>query len=195
MNKFVAAVIAAGLFAPGVALAQAPTALGEAHARSAMLVFGCSNISSLSAGPNGSWHGQCSKGGATVNVMMDSQGVVTAGGTPTHETEPMARSAATSAGCNNVTQLSPGPDNSWHGQCSKGGAIVNVAVDKSGTVTTGQPTAHLTEAHARSILTSAGCSNISTLSGAADGSWFGQCAKGGKTNNVSVDGKGAVTIQ
>ena len=121
MIKFVVAV-SAGLLAPGLALAQSqsPSALGEAHARSAMLVFGCSNISSLSAGPAGSWHGQCSKGGSTVNVVMDSQGVVTAGGTPTHETEPMARSAATSAGCASVTQLSPGPDNSWHGQCSKG---------------------------------------------------------------------------
>ena len=196
MNKFAAAVVLAASVAPGLAFAQAQTSapLGEAHARSAMTVFGCSNISSLSPGPQGSWHGQCSKGGATVNVVMDNKGVVTSGGTPTHMTEAMARSAATNA-CSNVSVLNPGPDNSWHGQCSKGGTNVNVAVDKNGAVTTGQPTTHLTEGNARSLLTDAGCSGISTLSGGADGSWFGQCSKGGKTTNVSVSSKGVVTTQ
>ena len=193
--KFAAAIIVAGSLASSLAFAQSPSPLGEAHARSAMTVFGCSNISALSPGPNGSWHGQCSKGGAIVNVAMDSKGVVTAGNQPTHETEAMARSAATSAGCSSISLLHQGPNNSWHGQCAKGGATVNLAVDSNGTVTTGQPVSFITENNARSILTSAGCSSISTLSAGSDGSWFGQCAKGGKTSNVSVDPKGAVTVQ
>ena len=183
----------AACVAPGVAAAQ--TALTQAHARSAMTDYGCANVSSLSPGPNGSWHGQCSKGGATVNVMMDSAGKVTSGGMPSHITESSARSAATDAGCNNTSVLSAGPNGSWHGQCSKGGATVNVAVDSTGKVTTGQMPTHLTEGNARSILTDAGCASISSLNSGPDGSWVGQCAKGGKLSNVSVDSKGTVTAQ
>ena len=127
----------AGLAVPGLALAQgaAPataTALGEGHARSAMTTYGCANISGLSAGPSGSWHGQCYKGGSPVSVMMDSEGKVVSGTAPTHITEGHARSALTQFGCANISGLYSAPDGAWAGQCYKGGQPVNVMVDNTG---------------------------------------------------------------
>ena len=52
---------------------------------------------------------------------------------------------------------------------------------------------HITEGGARSLLTGFGCSNLSTLTMGADGGWYGQCTKGGRTQNVSVDSAGTMT--
>ena len=187
----------AGLAVPGLALAQgaapaasASTALGEGHARSAMTAYGCATISGLSAGPSGSWHGQCYKGGQPVNVAMDSQGKVTSGTAPAHLTESHARSAMTAYGCATISGLSAGPSGSWHGQCYKGGQPVNVAMDSQGKVTSGTAPTHITEGHARSALTQYGCATISALNSAPDGAWAGQCYKGGQPVNVMVDNTG-----
>ena len=181
--------------APASARAAGDANLGEAHARSAMIEYGCGNVSILSAGPAGSWHGQCSKGGKTIDVVMDSKGVVTSGNAPTHMTEANARSAMTAYGCSNVSSLGAGPNGSWHGLCLKGGQTVNVSMDSSGVVASGTPPQHLTDAHARSILTNFGCSGISALNVSGDGGWVGQCSKGGKTVVATVDGSGAVTTR
>ncbi len=185
----------AGLAVPSLALAQGAvpataTALGEGHARSAMTAYGCASISGLSAGPSGSWHGQCAKGGQTVNVAMDSEGKVTSGTAPTHLTEGHARSAMTAYGCASISGLSAGPSGSWHGQCAKGGQTVNVAMDSEGKVTSGTAPTHITEGHARSALTTYGCATISALYSAPDGAWAGQCYKGGQPVNVMVDNTG-----
>ena len=201
MNCFSTLAAMALLASPAMTLSQAsaqPAAaqtLGESHARSAMVDYGCASVSTLSAGPAGSWHGQCSKGGRTVNVMMDSKGVVTSGGTPEHLTEGHARSAMTAYGCSSISGLGAGPEGSWHGLCSKGGQTVNVAMDSKGVVTSGTPPQHLTDGQARSILTDFGCSNISGLNVAADGGWLGQCVKGGRTVVAVVNKSGTVTTR
>ena len=192
MKHLLAVIALAGVALPFASHAQG-TMLGESHARSAMTSFGCGSISSLSAGPGGSWHGQCVKGGATVNVMMDSKGTVTSGAAPTHITESQARSALTSLGCSSISTLGAGPNGSWHGQCAKGGATVNAMVDNKGVATTGGTPTHVTESQARSILTGAGCSAITSLNMGMDSAWHGQCAKGGKTVDAMVDSKGAAT--
>jgi len=107
----------------------------EAHARSAMTDFGCSNLSTLGQGPESSWHGQCSKGGKIVNVMMDRQGKVAAGTAPGHIAEGNARSMLMDAGCNNVSSLKMDTGGSWRGQCSKGGRTVNAAINDQGKIT------------------------------------------------------------
>lgn len=137
MNKTLVMLALAGLVAPGLASAQnaAQPAMGEGHARAAMLAFGCSNLSSLGQGPEGSWHGQCTKGGQNVDVMMDRQGKVTAG-RPGHMTEGQARAAMMQAGCSNLSSLSMGQDGNWRAQCTKGGRTVNASVDAQGKATT-----------------------------------------------------------
>ncbi len=199
MRALITMAALAGLALPGLAFAQGtapmaatPAVLGEGHARSAMTAYGCASISGLSAGPSGSWHGQCAKGGQTVNVAMDSQGKVTSGTAPAHLTESHARSAMTAYGCASISGLSAGPSGSWHGQCAKGGQTVNVAMDSEGKVTSGTAPTHITEGHARSALTQYGCANISSLNSAPDGAWAGQCYKGGQPVNVMVDSTGKV---
>ena len=190
MNRTVAVLAVLGLAGSMPAWAQAPAgALTEAHARSSLMGYGCSNVSQLSAGPGGSWHGQCSKGGQTINVMVDPEGKVSTRA-PTHITEAHARSAVTAYGCSNVSTLSRGPQGTWHGSCTKGGQTINVMVDQQGKVSPSASAGHITEAHARSALMDYGCTNISTLSPGADGNWSGQCSKGGRTVNVTVDQQG-----
>ena len=118
------------------AQATSQAAMTEGHARSAMYAAGCSNLSSLGRGPQGSWHGQCTKGGQVVNAMMDSQGKVTTGGAMDHMTEGHARSAMLQAGCSNISSLNADDDGTWRAQCTKGGRTVNAAVDGQGKVTT-----------------------------------------------------------
>ena len=114
-----------------------PPMMTEGQARYALTDFGCgsTSISNLGPGPNGSWHGQCQKGGALTNVMVDAQGKASAMAAPaSHITEAQARYALVDFGCSSTytSALSQGPDGSWVGQCQKGGAITNVAVDKTG---------------------------------------------------------------
>jgi hypothetical protein len=191
MNRMVAVLAIAGLAGSAPAWAQTPGgSLTEGHARASLMGYGCSNVSQLSPGPGGSWHGQCQKGGQTVNVMVDPEGKASTAAA-SHITEAHARSAVTAYGCSNVSTLSRGPQGTWHGSCTKGGQTINVMVDQQGKVSpaTGGP-GHITEAHARSALMDYGCTNLSTLGAGADGSWFGQCSKGGKTVNVTVDQQG-----
>jgi hypothetical protein len=51
----------------------------------------------------------------------------------------------------------------------------------------------LTAMHARSAMTDFGCSGITTLGVAADGGYYAQCMKGGRTINVMMDKSGAVS--
>ena len=175
-----------GSLAPGLALAQTTSSLTASHARSAMTEFGCNGITALGLSPDGEYHGQCTKGGKLINVMMDKNGKVSEATNVRHITEGHARYALTSFGCSNISQLGSGPNGSWHGQCYKAGAPTNVMVDSKGVASVASPT-HVTEGMARSALTDYGCASISTLSMTSEGSWVGQCAKGGRTQNVSVD--------
>lgn len=52
----------------------APSHITSASARADLMAHGCNNVSSLSRGPRGSWHGRCDKGGKTVDVMVDPEG-------------------------------------------------------------------------------------------------------------------------
>ena len=129
MKKSLALAAALCLAGSGVAWAQA-SGMTEPQARSVLTSYGCGNISHLSMGPQGSWHGQCSKGGRTMDVMVDAQGKA---GPSTaemaHITSAHARSALMDFGCSNVSGLSRGPEGTWHGQCSKGGRTRDVMVD------------------------------------------------------------------
>lgn len=153
LNKTLAMSVLAGALAAGVACTpqNAPqstaaqtapravtsqAAMTEAHARSAMMGAGCSNISALGRGPQGSWHGQCTKGGQTVNAVMDGQGKVTTGGTMDHMTESRARYAMMEAGCSNISSLNADDDGTWRAQCTKGGRTVDASIDGQGKVTT-----------------------------------------------------------
>jgi hypothetical protein len=190
MNRTVAALALIGFVGAVPAWAQAPAgSLTEGHARSAMMGYGCSNLSGLSVAPSGSWHGQCQKGGQTINVMVDRDGKVSTG-TASHMTEAHARSALTAFGCSNLSVLGRGRDGNWHGTCTKGGQVTEVMVDQQGKAAAAPMSGHMTEAHARAALMGYGCTNLSTLSSGADGSWNGQCTKGGRTVNVTVDPEG-----
>lgn len=191
MNRLLATFVLFGLAAPGLALAQgsAATRLGDGHARSAMMQYGCTSISGLSAQADGDYESQCTKGGKIVNVSMDKTGKVTEIASLNHLTDGQARYALAQFGCNNISNLGTGPNGTWHGQCYKGGVATNVMVDAKGVASAGSPT-HVTESAARSMLVDFGCNNISTLTMGGDGSWYGQCSKGGKIQNMSVDSKG-----
>ena len=191
MNRLLATFVLFGLGTSGLALAQGSGApsLTDGHARSAMTQFGCSSISGLSVRPDGQYQGQCVKGGQVVNVSMDKTGKVEQVASLNHLTDGQARYALTNFGCSNISNLGTGPGGTWHGQCYKGGVPTNVMVDAKG-VASAAAAPHVTEGAARSMLTDFGCGNISTLTMGGDGGWYGQCTKGGKTQNVSVDSKG-----
>ena len=106
----------------------------EGRARYAMTEFGCTNISSMGTGPGGTWHAQCTKGGASTPVMVDTQGVASAT-KASHLSEPAARSMLTDYGCNNLSTLTMGGDGGWYGQCVKAGATQRVNVSSSGQIT------------------------------------------------------------
>jgi hypothetical protein len=196
MTRTVALAALIGLFGAGAAYAQsatAPTALNEGHARSLMMDYGCTNVSQLSHGKNG-WFGQCSKGGRTIDVMVKPDGTVGPAAEPDTITEAHARAALMQYGCSSVSTLSHGASGSWHGNCSKGGTTQFVTVDPEGKVTTA-PAKSITEGHARSVLMDFGCSNVSALNETQNGSWTGQCSKGGRTVDVAVDQKGAASVR
>jgi hypothetical protein len=52
----------------------APSHVTAGVARADLMAYGCSNVSTLSRGPRGSWHGRCQKGGETIEVTVDQQG-------------------------------------------------------------------------------------------------------------------------
>ncbi len=105
----------------------------EGRARYAMTEFGCTAISTLGTGPGGTWHGQCTKAGATTPVMVDTHGVASAT-KATHLTEPTARSMLTDYGCNNISTLTMGADGGWYGQCIKAGSTQRVSVSSAGQI-------------------------------------------------------------
>ena len=75
MNRTVAVLALLGLTGSVPAWAQAPAgSLTEGQARASLMGYGCTNLSGLSVGPNGSWHGMCQKGGQTISVMVDREG-------------------------------------------------------------------------------------------------------------------------
>jgi len=191
--KHIVAMLLLGTAMPGLALAQGSNApaLTEGHARSAMTQFGCNGITALGIAPDGSYYGQCTKGGQLINVMMDKSGTVSQSKNATHVTEGQARYSMTAFGCSSISSLGTGPGGTWYGQCYKGGQPINVMVDAKG-VATATTATHITENAARSMLTGYGCSSVSTLTMGTDGSWYGQCSKGGRTQNVSVDSKGTM---
>ena len=190
INKL-SAILLVSAFAPGLAMAQTSNSLTAMHARSAMTTFGCTGITPLGVGPDSSYHAQCQKGGKMINVMMDKTGTVSEVAANTHVTEGRARYEMAAFGCSNISELGNGPDGSWHGQCYKAGAPINVMVDNQGVASVAKPT-HLTHSAARSILTSYGCSGITALNMNSNGSWTGQCSKSGKLTTVMVDQAGKV---
>jgi hypothetical protein len=186
--------------APGAASSMgaspsAAPALTEGQARSIMMDSGCSNVSNLSMGPAGSWHGTCTKGGQTAQMMVDAKGKMAPATNVDYMTAAHARAALMDYGCSNVSTLGRGPEGSWHGTCTKGGQTVNLMVDQQGKVAPSKAAGHITEAHARSMLMDFGCSNLSTLSSGTDGSWSGMCTKGGKTSMVTVDQEGKTSAK
>lgn len=195
MRHFVA-VLLLGAAMPGLAFAQADSAsaLTASHARSAMTDFGCSAVTTLGVAPDGSYHGQCTKAGSVINVMMDKTGTVSQLPQAKYITEGQARYALADFGCNNVSALGTGPGGTWHGQCYKAGAPVSVMVDSKGVASAGKAS-HITESAARSMLTDYGCNNLSTLTMGADGGWYGQCVKGGNTQRVSVSRSGQMAAK
>ncbi len=159
-----------------------------------MTQFGCTGITALGVGPDNSYHGQCTKGGQLINVMMDKTGTVSQSMNATHVTEGQARYAMAAFGCSNISSLGSAPGGTWHGQCYKGGQPVDVMVDGKGVATAATPT-HITEGSARSMLTGFGCSNLSSLTMGTDGGWYGQCSKAGRTQDVSVDNTGKLAAK
>ncbi len=194
--KYLVAMLLLGAAVPSLAFAQTDAAppLTASHARSAMTQFGCTGITTLGVAPDGSYHGQCTKSGSLINVMMDKSGTVSQSTGAKHVTEGQARYAMADFGCSNISSLGTGPGGIWHGQCYKGGAPISVVVDAKGAVTAGAAK-HITEGTARSMLIDFGCSNLSSLSMGMDGSWYGQCAKSGRTQSVSVSGSGQVAAK
>ena len=126
--------------------------------------------------------------------MMDGTGKVSQLAKDEYVSEGKARYAMMEFGCTNVSGLGNGPGGTWHGQCTKGGAVTDVLVDSKG-VAKAEKASHITEAKARSVLTDYGCANLSTLSMGADGGWYGQCTKGGSTKGVSVSNSGQVAAK
>lgn len=185
-----------GAAMPSLAFAQADSApaLTASHARSAMTDFGCSAVTTLGVAADGSYHGQCTKAGSVINVMMDKTGKVSQLPKAMYVTEGQARYALADFGCNNVSALGTGPGGTWHGQCYKAGAPINVMVDAKG-VASAATASHITESTARSMLTDYGCNNLSTLTMGADGGWYGQCTKGGSTQRVSVSSSGQMAAK
>ena len=194
MRPLVAALLL-GAAVPGLAFAQTQTsnapALTASHARSAMAAFGCTDVHSVAIAPDGAYHGTCTKGGSPISVKMDKDGKVSQTTGVQHVTEGRARYAMTDFGCSNISTMDTGPGGTWHAQCTKNGAPVQVIVDEKG-VASASNAKYITEPAARSMLTDYGCSNLSTLSMGADGAWYGQCTKGGSTQRVSVSSKGQV---
>lgn len=195
MRNFVAAMLL-GAAVPGFAFAQTDSApaFTASHARAAMTQFGCSSVTTLGIASDGSYHGQCTKGGNVVNVMMDQTGTVSQYTGTKQISEGQARYALADFGCSNVSSLGTGPGGSWHGQCTKGGSVTDVMVDPKG-VASAAKASHITESKARSMLTDYGCSSLSTLTMHANGSWYGQCAKSGRTQDVSVSSSGAMAAK
>ena len=199
MKNIVAALLL-GTALPGLALAQgagqqAPSGpmMTEAHARAAMVGLDCSTVGPLGVAQDGSYHTQCTKSGRVINVMMDRTGKVSEATGVSHVTEGQARYALGAFGCNNVSALGSGPNGSWVGQCTKGGATTNVMVDNKGVasaVTGGAGAMGITEGQARYVLGDFGCNNVTSLAMGSDGSWYGQCQKSGRTQNVMVDRSG-----
>jgi len=127
-------VLLLGLTSPGLAWGQTPKQpLTEPQARSLVMDWGCTNVSRLSMGQSGRWFGECQKGGKAIDVMIDEQGKVSEG-TPSHITAASARAALMSYGCNNVSALTRGPNDTWQGRCQKGSNTMDVAVDQQGNV-------------------------------------------------------------
>ncbi|MFZ5719526.1 MAG: hypothetical protein ACOY5Y_08695 [Pseudomonadota bacterium] len=73
----------------------------------------------------------------------------------------------------------------------------NEAVDINGDTTAGQSAGSnsFTEGQARGHIENAGYTGVTGLTKTADGLWIGKAMKDGRTTNVSVDFKGAVTAQ
>ena len=70
---------------------------------------------------------------AGARVVLEEQGKVSQG-TPSHVTADGARAAVMAYGCSNVSSLSRGPNDTWHGRCQKGGDTIDVIVDQQGKV-------------------------------------------------------------
>ena len=108
-------------------------------------------------------------------------------------TEAHARSILTDAGCTQIGNLSADNKGAWHTTCWKGGQPTAMMVDPSGNAMPDPGTSGLTEAHARSALTDAGCTQIGNLSADTRGNWHTTCWKGGQPTAMMVDQSGKVS--
>ncbi len=62
----------------GHPVSASPTAAGhdQASARAELLHFGCTSVVDIQHNPDGSWSGQCTKGGAIIPVDIRKGGTV-----------------------------------------------------------------------------------------------------------------------
>jgi hypothetical protein len=192
--------IGAAILVGGAALASQPAhadGVSEAQARHLMIDAGCSNVGTLSRDGNGVWHGVCQKTPLPSRMAVDASGKVMANA-PAYGgvSEGQARSALTDASCGNMSSLSQDSNGVWHANCQKAMFPVAMKVGADGkAIPEAGGFSGLTEGHARSILTDAGCSTISGLSLDAAGNWSGSCWKGGAPVLVMVDAGGKVSTR
>lgn len=118
----------------------------------------------------------------------------------TATTETAASAAGTAAG-NAADATAAGADAAAGGAMAPGGAVsppaANAAVDTNASTDAAPEAASnsFTEGQAKGHIENAGYTNVMGLTKTADGMWTGKATKGGKTMDVSVDFKGAVTAK
>ncbi len=176
--------------------ALAQTSLTEGQARVVLTNAGCSNISALSMDPKGMWRGMCWKGGAPVAMVVNTQGAVVKEPGMSSLSEAHVRAILANAGYSNVSSMSADSKGVWHVMGWKGPTPYAIAVNAQGVTSMDtHSSGEMSEGNARSIMTDAGCSNISSLNRDSQGRWAGSCWKGGAPMMTQVDATtGKVTM-
>ena len=90
-------------------------------------------------------------------------------------TEGQARNVFMNNGCANVGTLSRDENGMWHGMCQKSPVPAAMAIDHDGKMIEAPAYRGISEGAARSILAKAGCSNVSSLTHDASGTWHATC--------------------
>jgi hypothetical protein len=186
-----ALVVTLGMFAyhPSARAAE----LTEGQARNVFVDSGCSNIGALSRDSNGMWRAMCQKTPVPAEMAINSDGKVVPAPANTGVTRGTAHSALVSAGCSNMSALAQDANGAWHATCQGTPFPTQMMVSADGKVGKDPGYTGMSESRARSILTDAGCSTISSLGSSGAGGWSGMCWKGGQPvqASVSADGKPA----
>jgi hypothetical protein len=112
-----------------------------------------------------------------------------------------AASAAGTATANAADATAAGADAAADGAAAPGGAVsppaANAAVDTDASTDPGPAAASnsFTEGQAKGHIENAGYTNVTGLTKTPDGLWTAKASKGGKTMDVTLDFKGAVTAK